>query len=254
MKLLKTRYVTLCVMIGMLVLSGEAQAVPVGINIEPANFDNLLGGLASPTNPPLVSSFTIGNLSAIVTSQPFSDGAGNYLYLYQVNNTGGPGGESITRFTVSPYVGANSSIALGYLISSIPDEFSVGDQTPLYGDVDSDSGPTVGFNFPVGIPYFGIPDSYISAGNSSSVMYVESTVGPGIVTGNVIDGIVASVSIFGPVPEPSTAALLGLGMAGCALARRRLLTNSWGCRSRNSPQVGDPAACRIRTGTCRCHC
>ena len=207
-KLLKHKNLTICVMIGVLALSSAAQAVPVSVDMTPADFDNLLGGLSSAVVSPMVSSITSGNLSAEVTSQPFSDGTGNYLYLYQIRNTGGA---AITRFTGSPYMGADSGITLGYLTANIPDNFSAGDQAPLYGDVDADSGPTVGFNFPVGFPLYGIPDSYIGVGNSSFVMYVESALAPGVVTGNVIDGMVGSVSIYGPVPEPATIGLLALG-------------------------------------------
>ena len=127
--------------------------------------------------------------------------------------------EVITRFTASPYASADTSISLGYLTANIPTAFTAGDQAPLYGDVDTAAGPTVGFNFPVGNPFFGMPDSYIAGGESSLVLYIQSSLAPGIVTGNVINGGVHSGDIIGPVPEPATICLLGLG--SLALIRRR---------------------------------
>ncbi|MCK4625509.1 MAG: PEP-CTERM sorting domain-containing protein, partial [Phycisphaerae bacterium] len=42
---------------------------------------------------------------------------------------------------------------------------------------------------------------------------------PGTITGNVINGVISSGDVVGPVPEPATMGLLALG--GLALLRRR---------------------------------
>lgn len=199
--------VALSVMFGV----SAAMATPIYVETTGADFDTLLGGFATPVGSDMVSNFSGGNLSASVISQAFSDEAGNYLYLYQVNNTGGMGTDVITRFTASPYAQADSSITLGYLTDNIPAAFILGNQAPLYGDVNADAGPTVGFNFPVGNPFYGVPDSYIAPGKSSKVLYIQSSLAPGLVTGNIINGGVHTGQIIGPVPEPGTLVLLGMG-------------------------------------------
>ena len=208
-----------CALVIILAANGVSQAVPVAIETSAADFDSLLGGSAYAVDDAMVSDFSGGNLAATVTSQAFTDGADSFLYLYQLNNTGAANSEVITRFTASPYASADTSISLGYLTANIPTAFTAGDQAPLYGDVDTAAGPTVGFNFPVGNPFFGMPDSYIAGGESSLVLYIQSSLAPGIVTGNVINGGVHSGDIIAPVPEPATMCLLGLG--SLALIRRR---------------------------------
>jgi len=192
-------------------VASSLQAAPIFVQTLGVDFTTLLGGAAVPIGTLLDTDFSGGNLSARVYSQAFSDGAGHYLYLYQVRNTGTAGSEVVTRFTASPYTQASSSTPLGYLTANIPAGFLAGDQNPLYGDVDADSGPTIGFNFPVGNPIYGMPDSYILPGKSSKVLYIQSNLPPGLTVGNVINGGVHSGDVVGPVPEPTLIALLGLG-------------------------------------------
>jgi hypothetical protein len=203
----------------VLQITAICHAVPVFVDTVAADFDSLLGGLAYALDDEMISDFSGGNLLATIISQSFTDGAGSFLYLYQLKNTGTVDTEVITRFTASPYASAGNSISLGYLTANIPTAFTAGDQAPLYGDVDALSGPTVGFNFSVGNPFYGIPDSYIVPGESSLVLYVQSNLGPGIIVGNIINGGVHTGEVYGPVPEPATICLLGIG--GLLLRRRK---------------------------------
>ena len=211
------------VMAAVLAIGAVVQADPMYVAVAGADFSTLLGGSLTPLEPqPLVSDFSGGALTASVASQAFTDGAGNYLYLYQINNTGAPNSDVVTRFTASPFLGATNQVSLGYLDANIPAGFLSGDQAPLYADVNTGISPTVGFDFPVGNPIYGVPDSFIAPGKSSMVLYVESTLPPGLVPGNIIDGQVRANQVIGPVPEPGTLVLLLTFALGVfAYARRR---------------------------------
>jgi hypothetical protein len=207
----------------LLAIGGAVQAGPIYVATTGADFATLLGGPATPIGSPLVTNFSGGDLMANVTSQAFTDGLGNYLYLYQVYNYGAPGSDVVTRFTVSPFGQASASTPLGYLNANIPAAFVVGDQAPLYADVNATAGPTIGFDFPIGNPVYGVPDSFITPGDRSKVLYIKSRLAPGAATGNVIDGYGRTGQVIGPVPEPGTLVLLvtaGLGLLVCVCRKR----------------------------------
>jgi hypothetical protein len=170
-----------------------------------------------------------GNMYGQVVSQVFTGPNGDYVYLYQVQNTGGASDSVIENFTISPMAGATTATQVGNLTVSAPTGFSLAPpiQPPIGADVDPSSGPTIGFGFPG--PYYYPYESYaIEPGSDSVPLYVLSQSPPGMVTGNVIDGVVHSGLVVGPispaVPEPSTLALLAIGALGllCWARRRRI--------------------------------
>jgi hypothetical protein len=150
-----------------------------------------------------------------VASQAFTDGAGNYAYLYQVRNTGSTGNNVIEVFTCSPFSGAFASTTLGYLTGSHPAGFTLGDQPSAGASVDAEAGPTISFGFPAFLL-----GQAIDPGETSSTLYVLSDGMPGMITGNIIDGTTGSGQVVGPVPEPATICLLGLGALSLLRKRR----------------------------------
>ena len=223
----RTNAMIICVLTTVLTISGIVQATPISVIMAAETDFDVVGDGFSAIGNAMITDFSANSLGATVVSQAFTNGIGDYLYLYQISNDGAAGDHIITRFTATPYNDAGDDIVLGYLTANIPNTstFSLGDQAPLYGDVDSDGdgdvGATVGFNFPVGIEFYSIPDSYIGPGKKSRVLYIKSSLPPGIVTGNIINGGVQSGDVVGPVPEPATLSLLALGGLTVLLRRRR---------------------------------
>jgi hypothetical protein len=197
----------------MLFVAGTVSATPVPVTLVSADFDDLLGGSASAVGIPLTTDMSIGNLMGEVVSQAFTDGAGSYAYLYQVRNTGSTGNNVIEAFTCSPFLGVSASATLGYLTDNFPAGFTLGEQASAGASVDAAAGPTVSFGFPAWLA------QAIDPGEASSTFYVFSNGTPGMITGNIIDGATGSGEVVGPVPEPATICLLGLGVLG--LLRRK---------------------------------
>ena len=213
----------LCVATALiLALGGISHATPVYLETTGSDFGGLLGGSLTAIDTPLITDFSSSNLHCTVVSQAFVDDDDNYLYLYQVNNTGSSGNDVVTRFTLTPFPDATTSVQVGYLTANVPAGFSLGDQAPLGADVDVTSGPSIGFRFPPEYPPY-IPSSVIEPGDSSNVLYVESSLAPAQITGNVIPGHDQEGSVTGPtaVPEPGTLGLLALGGVGALLRRHR---------------------------------
>lgn len=209
---LKVAVVAVVIVSGM---SAAALATPVPIAPVPEDFNNLLGGSASAIGSPMTTDMSIGNLHAEVISQAFTDGADNYMYLYQIRNTGTTGNSVVEVFTCSPFFGASGLTTLGYLTDNAPSGFTLGTQTPAGASVDTAAGLTVSFGFPA----WTIPSYAIDSPEDSAILYIMSDDVPGMITGNVINGVICSGDVVGPVPEPATMSLLALG--GLALLRRR---------------------------------
>lgn len=153
-------------------------------------------------------------LAADVLSQAFSNEAGDsYAYLYQVDNSKETSVHFIEVFTLCPFAGANENTQMGWLAGDIPAGFDTGGQDPWDQGNVSSVGPTVTFY------YLDAFDKAMFKGEHSVVMYVLSDLPPDVIVGNIINGSVADGPVVGPLPEPATIAMLGLG--ALALLRKR---------------------------------
>jgi hypothetical protein len=214
---LRTRFLS-AVVLG-LVLSLSVSSASAGlITLTQSSLADLL------TNPvsvaPVQTTVTnYGNLDSNLLSQAYTDGAGTYVYLFQVSNTGTEvaGNSPVELFTVWPFFGATDNTQMGWLTAT-PDGFLPGTQEPKSKAyvLGLSSGAQISF-------YFSLDDSKeIDPGNQSVVLYVKSNYLPTQIQGGVSDGGSAAVGqVTGPTPEPATLALLAFGGLGLLLRRRR---------------------------------
>ena len=129
-------------------------------------------------------------------------------FVYEIEVTNGP--SAVDRLTTINFAGTNTDV--GYC-SNCPDVItlnSLGDGNIVPNTVDrSSDGNVIGFNFTGGVHAGGDTFALVIKTNASFADFTGST--------TVLDGGIAAVNSYNPVPEPMNAGLLLGGLFGVGL-------------------------------------
>ena len=190
-----------------LVFGSTCEAGP--ISLSGASLEYLVG--ENPTAL-MITDMSGPSLKAEIISAAYPGDDDNYVYLYQIENTGQAGNSAAEMFTLRPFLEADDSSQMGWLTGAIPSDFLTGGANPdEIGDnqafvEQTPIGPVVSFYFTKRV------GDQIKPEQHSRVLYITSRLTPGIINGNVIGGTVGAGPVVGPttipIPEPRTIAYL----------------------------------------------
>jgi hypothetical protein len=156
-------------------------------------------------------SFTSGNFSGDLTSVVAkTDATGDNLIFAWILANDATSANAIRRITLNDWMGWSAAVA------QHEDAGLVGASPKSVLDADrSVDGDVIGFDFPR------TSEGLLSPGTNSTVFWALSDATDYKASfASVIDGTVASVSTYAPVPEPASMLALAAGL-GALVARRR---------------------------------
>lgn len=190
--------------------------LPVGGTLYPApqEPDPMPGFVLFTTGPlPFMGGAFSGTLESVVIANDPTNPWGGLTFAYMVTNNAGSTND-IGRLTVVDFTGWQTDASYQAPGTSMPGLPAGGAVTPAY--INRSTPDVVGFSF-VGFP---VGPGLLTPGSSSTWLVVQTDAPQWVHTmAYVIDGSIAGVPSVGPIPEPASLALLGLGTA--LLLRRR---------------------------------
>jgi hypothetical protein len=203
-----------CVATTVLLLSLSFQAKAVVL--APGNIVLTPGTTALPGGTVLTNeteAFTGANFSGTIQLEVVKETGGTLDFYFQVFNSA-LSVNAIERLTTTNYTGFVTDVDWT-TNSAIGITSSVGVPSTSATRTTAD---TVGFNFtPIPVGSGAIP-----VGGNSALLFIKTDATQYTSGGvSLIDGSTTMIPAFAPVPEPSTIALAGAGLAGLLLLRRR---------------------------------